>query len=193
MAHACFLYKSIMYVCGGQRSGTFELCGNTKQLSNYTAGIAKGNPYVFGGKFKRAIGCNLFAALNIAKKTWTQWSGTTDTEALPAQYDVPDPRKQHAISTTGGRAVQNGVRIIRGLRAYDDCWSWDIAKRESHRERVSGNFPCPHAEMSVFYYPNVNSTIMFGGHNPALPYYSSSTPRFRHVLTPSFPTYRALG
>lgn len=63
--------------------------------------------------------------------------------------------------------------------------------------------------------PKINSTVMFGGYNPALPYYadpssgmcygfhyfsdtfvldhSSSAPTWKQVLTPSFPTYRAQG
>ncbi|KAJ3000910.1 hypothetical protein NUW54_g6713 [Trametes sanguinea] len=35
--------------------------------------------------------------------------------------------------------------------AYDDCWSWDIKEERWQRERVSGNYPCPRAEMSVCY------------------------------------------
>ena len=59
--------------------------------------------------------------------------------------------------------------------------------------------------------PKINSTIMYGGYSPSLPFYpggdevydyqylsdtslldhSSPTPRWRQILTPSFPTYRA--
>ncbi|KAM5541680.1 hypothetical protein V8D89_004661 [Ganoderma adspersum] len=300
MAHACFIYKSRLYVCGGQRSGTSEVYKDLwcldlarmdgwrelpsyshpflncqmavhdgkaylfrglsavdyfdlererwgrvathflnarggraewpykETLADYGMCVARGTLYVFGGQYTRAIGCNLFAALDVARKTWTLLSGTPDSVPLLPQYDVPGPRKQHAMWAD---AAGERVYVMYGMAdrqaadlyreefgsvdgfVYDDCWSWDTARKEWRRERVAGNVPCPRAEMSTCYNPNINSTIMFGGYNPALPYYESSgtcygfhyfsdtfildhsspAPQWRHVITPSFPTYRAQG
>ncbi|KAI1787955.1 hypothetical protein LXA43DRAFT_975032 [Ganoderma leucocontextum] len=279
MAHACFIYKSRLYVCGGQRSGTHEVYKDLwcldlvrmdgwRELPSYSrpflncqmvvhdgkAYLFRGTSavdyfdlererwgritthflnartlYVFGGSYARAIGCNLFAALDIARRTWTLLSGTPDSVPLPAQYEVPGARKQHAMWADGqgeriyvayGMADRQAADLYREEFAssegftYDDCWSWDVARKEWRRERVAGNVPCPRAEMSLCYNPTINSTVMFGGYNPALPYYeessgacygfhyfsdtfildhSSPAPLWRHVLISSFPTYRAQG
>ena len=127
---------------------------------------ARGTLYVFGGQYTRAIGCNLFAALDIARRTWTLLSGTPDSVPLLPQYDVPGPRKQHAMWADG---AGERVYVMYGMAdrqaadlyqeefgsaegfVYDDCWSWDVAKKQWRRERVAGNMPCPRAEMSTCY------------------------------------------
>lgn len=138
----------------------------TASLLDHVAQVVDGKLYVFGGQSERTIGSNLFAVLDIAKRTWTKLSGTRDSEPLPAQYSVPGARKQLAswVDVKGEK-----IYIMYGLAdrqaaehynaefassdgfAYDDCWSWDIAQKQWRRERVPGNPPCPRAEMSLCY------------------------------------------
>lgn len=139
-------------------------------LLDYISFVVDGKMYVFGGTCKRAVGSNLFAVLDIEKKTWTRLSGTTDSEPLLPQFDVPGVRKQFAGWVDGkgekiyvmyGMADRQAAELksqefasADGF-AYDDCWSWDIAKKVWRRERVAGNFPCPRAEMSFCYVSNL--------------------------------------
>ncbi|KAI0641446.1 hypothetical protein C8Q79DRAFT_1003753 [Trametes meyenii] len=301
MAHACFIYKSRLYVCGGQRSGTFEVYSDVwcldlvkmngwrqlpsykrpflncqmvvhegkaylfrgfsivdyldlererwgsfqtrfensrgkreqwpypESLTDYVAHVVDGKLYVFGGKSQRPVGSNFFAVLDIAKRTWQHLSGTPDGAPLQPQFGEPGVRKDLASWVDGkgekiyimyGMADRQEAAIFESEFAssdgfvYDDCWSWDIDQGKWQQERVTGNFPCPRAEMSVCYNPATKQTIMFGGYNPALPYYVESsqtcfgfnyfsdtfvldhtepTPRWKQVITGSFPTYRAQG
>ncbi|KAI0659951.1 hypothetical protein C8Q70DRAFT_105866 [Cubamyces menziesii] len=301
MAHAAFIYKSRLYVCGGQKSGTIQVYHDmwcldlvkmngwrelpkykerflnsqmavhngkaylfrgfetvdyfdlekerwgsfetrfvdargrrqkwpyTKSLTDYTVHIVNGKLYVFGGKYKRPIGCNFFAVLDIAARTWKHLSGTQDNAPLIPQYDEPGARKNHASWVDGkgekiyliyGMADRQGAQMFQAEFAssegfvYDDCWSWDIKAERWQRERVSGNYPCPRAEMSACYNPVTNQAVMFGGYNPALPFYVEGSqvcfgfnyfsdtfvldyrepaPRWKQVITGSFPTYRAQG
>ncbi|KAI9062026.1 galactose oxidase [Trametes sanguinea] len=301
MAHAAFIYKSRLYVCGGQRSGTVQVyhdmwcldlvkmngwrelpkykepflncqmvvvdkkaylfrgfstvdffdleserwgsmqtrfvdaSGKTekwpysKGLTDYVMHAIDGKIYIFGGRYKRYIGSNLFAVLDVATRTWRHLSGTPDSAPMRPTYDEPGVRKNLAswVDEKGeklyimyGMADRQAAQMFNqecasseGF-AYDDCWSWDIKEERWQRERVSGNYPCPRAEMSVCYNPVTKQTVMFGGYNPALPYFVESsqvcfgfnyfsdtfvldqaapTPRWKQVITPSFPTYRAQG
>ncbi|KAF8804270.1 hypothetical protein BYT27DRAFT_7069042, partial [Phlegmacium glaucopus] len=102
---------------------------------------------------------------------------------------------------------------------YDDFWSWDIESKKWTRERMVGNTPCPRSEAACN--PVLDQTITWGGYNPQLPtdyleqrsklsptYYadtfiyggtpitstgpsSSSSRKWRQVLTKGFPTYRS--
>ncbi|KAI0353841.1 hypothetical protein OH77DRAFT_1406141 [Trametes cingulata] len=302
MAHSCFIYKSRLYVCGGQKSGTFEVYRDiwcldlvrmngwrelpsyrrpflncpmvvyegkaylfrgsstvdyldlerevwgrfqthfvnargkreqwpySEDLTDFVAHAVNGKIYVFGGKYKRPLGCNFFAVLDLATKTWRHLSGTQDDLPLKPQYDEPGVRKnlgswvsekQDKIYIMYGMADRQEAAIFESEFAssdgfvYDDCWSWDIAQGKWQRERVVGNYPCPRAEMSVSYNQTTKQTIMFGGYSPALPYYVEGsqtcfgfnyfsdtfvldhsvpgTPRWKQVITGSFPTYRAQG
>ncbi|CDO71013.1 hypothetical protein BN946_scf184844.g17 [Trametes cinnabarina] len=301
MAHAAFIYKSRLYVCGGQRSGTIQVYHDMwcldlirmngwrelpkykerflncqmvvsggkaylfrgfptvdffdleterwgriqtqfvnargkreewpydESLTDYSMHAVNGKIYVFGGKHKRYIGCNLFAVLDVATKTWRRLSGTPDNVPLKPQYDEPGPRKNLAswvdekgekIYIMYGMADRQAAQMFSQEFAssegfvYNDCWSWDIKEGRWQRERVSGNYPCPRAEMSVCYNPVTKQTVMFGGYNPALPFYVESSQvcfgfnyfsdtfvldhtapmhRWKQVITPSFPTYRAQG
>ncbi len=133
---------------------------------DYDTHIVDGKMYVFGGKCDRDIGSDWFAVLDIEKKTWTRINGAFDAEPLVPTHDWPGPRKNLASWVDG---KQEKIYIIYGMAdrqaaelkgqqfaspngfAYDDCWSWNIAKKEWRRERVAGNFPCPRAEMSLCY------------------------------------------
>lgn len=104
--------------------------------------------------------------------------------------------------------------------AYEDFWSWDIKAKEWRMERLVGNVPCPRSEAACTYNPKMDKTVIFGGYNPTLPtqfgnnffpfsYYADtfmyfpppppstrsifppSSGKWKHVLTPGFPTYRA--
>lgn len=103
-------------------------------------------------------------------------------------------------------------------RSYscEDFWSYDINEGAWRRERVVGNVPSPRSEMALTYNEMLDKVIVFGGYCPVQPssntetgenfnftYFgdtflfdpssaSSSTSRkWRHVLTRGFPTYRA--
>ncbi|KAI0760743.1 hypothetical protein C8Q74DRAFT_1372553 [Fomes fomentarius] len=196
-------------------------------LTDYVACVVHGHMYVFGGSLKRAVGSNFFAVLDIEKKTknlacWVDGEG----EKVYIMYGLPD-RQAAALTDKELGGEGKGVdtdptRVIVG--AWDGHsarrgaskrrpGSPDIAKGKWQRERVAGNFPCPRSELSVCYNKKINSTVLFGGNNPALPYFanietgvvfgynyfadtfildhSSLAPRWRQVITPSFPTYRA--
>ncbi|RPD70909.1 hypothetical protein L226DRAFT_574362 [Lentinus tigrinus ALCF2SS1-7] len=135
--------------------------------------------YVFGGKCKPDVGSDMFAVLDIERKTWRRITGAMDDEQMVPTHEWPGPRKNLASWVDGKQEKICYVFASSDGFVYDDCWSWNIAKKEWRRERVAGNFPCPRAEMSVCYNPKINSTIMFGGYNP--------------IITSSFPTYRAQG
>ncbi|KAI0314163.1 hypothetical protein OF83DRAFT_1064292 [Amylostereum chailletii] len=101
--------------------------------------------------------------------------------------------------------------------ACEDCWTWDIAREKWQRERMSGNPPSPRSEMSSTYNPVLDKVVVFGGYNPSMPttyrqgvvgpfsYYADtfmldvspsnlsadSGPKWKHVLTRGFPSYRA--
>ncbi|KAI0823483.1 hypothetical protein BC628DRAFT_1324930 [Trametes gibbosa] len=262
MAHACFIHESRLYVCGGQRSGTFDVYKDvwrldlvrmngwrelpsykqpflncqmavhdgraylfrgssvvdyldiererwgsiqtrfvnakgerltwpyTRGVTDYVVHIVDGKLYVFGGKYQRPVGCNYFAVLDIATKTWRHLSGIHDSAPLKPNYDEPGVRKNLAswvdesakkIYIMYGMADRQGAAMFESDLGssegfvYDDYWSWDIAKGKWQRERVIGNFPCPRAEMSCCYNPSTKQTIMFGGYSPALPYIVESS------------------
>ncbi|EIW54710.1 uncharacterized protein TRAVEDRAFT_39247 [Trametes versicolor FP-101664 SS1] len=266
MAHACFIYKSRLYVCGGQRSGSMQVYGDiwcldlvgmkgwrqlpsykqpflncqmvvhdgkaylfrgsamvdyldlekerwgriqtnfvnakgkklawpyTDNLTDYVAHVFEGKIYVFGGKYHRPLGCNYFAVLDIATKSWTYLSGIHDSVELTPDYKQPGVRKDLAswvdeerkkIYIMYGMADRHEAAIYESDFAssdgfvYDDCWSWDITEGKWQQERVLGNFPCPRAEVACSYNPTTKQTVMFGGYSPALPFFvESSTTSF---------------
>ncbi|KAH8823436.1 hypothetical protein DL96DRAFT_1713846 [Flagelloscypha sp. PMI_526] len=98
-----------------------------------------------------------------------------------------------------------------------DFWHWDFKKEKWVRERWAGNFPCPRTETSCVYNPKLDQVVMFGGYHPSLntlidppghnftfSFFADTfvfgapdpsnpgvlDPRWRHVITRSFPTPR---
>ncbi|KAI0330748.1 hypothetical protein GY45DRAFT_1353779 [Cubamyces sp. BRFM 1775] len=203
-----------------ERWGSHQKWPYTKSLTDYSVHAVNGKMYVFGGKYKRPIGCNFFVVLDIATRTWRHLSGTQDNAPLKPQYDEPGARSNHASWVDGkgekiylmyGMADQTEFASSEGF-VYDDGWSWDIKAERWQPERISGNNPCPRAEMSTCYNTVTDQAVMFGGYNPALPFYVEGsqvcfgftyfsdtfvldyrepTPRWKQVITGSFPTYRA--
>ncbi|CAL1705913.1 unnamed protein product [Somion occarium] len=101
--------------------------------------------------------------------------------------------------------------------SYGDFWSWDVNQGGWRRERMVGNPPCARSEMAYTF--KLGMAFVFGGYSPSLPadyveegkkfsftYFAdtfiyippsasspsaTSAPKWKHVLTRGFPTYRA--
>lgn len=135
-------------------------------LTDYVAHVVDGKLYIFGGKYQRPIGCNYFAVLDIAARTWRYLSGIHDSVPLRPDYDQPGARKNLAswvdeerkkIYIMYGMVDRQAAAMFKSDFAssegfvHDDCWSWDITEGKWQRERILGNFPCPRAEVSCCY------------------------------------------
>ncbi|KAI0765894.1 hypothetical protein BD413DRAFT_606060 [Trametes elegans] len=184
----------------------------TGNLTDYVTHIVRKKLYVFEGKYKRPIGCDFFAALDLGTKTWRHLSATHDSEPLLPQYDTPRDKIPVMCGMVDRQAAVIFEKEFASTEGFvhADCWSWDIAGARWQRERVAGNVPCPRAEVSVCYNSSIRQTVI-----PALPYYVEAfltcfgfnyfadtfvldqaggcTPRWRQVITGSFPMYRAQG
>ena len=131
-------------------------------VSDYTMQMVDGRMYVFGGSHATAcLGTNLFVVLDLATRKWTHLSGTV----LPTpDYSCPGPRKWPASWVMGDRIYiiygvadrqdaqrKNQPNAARDAFGYSDFWSWSITERKWRREIISGNPPCPRAEMACTY------------------------------------------
>ncbi|KAL6306427.1 hypothetical protein BKA93DRAFT_816487 [Sparassis latifolia] len=181
--------------------------------------------HIVRGRISCMLGINCFMVLDLATKRWEKLSGTTGEPI--ADSTCPGPRKRLAswVDARGekiyfmyGMADRAASQMFhqphpaQASHGYDDLWSWDIQQGKWYRERLVGNTPCPRAELSHAFNPQLNSAFIFGGYSPELPTlfatsgicfgfsyyadtfmldYSSPTPKWKHVLTRGFPTYRA--
>ncbi|KAG5638213.1 hypothetical protein H0H81_001214 [Sphagnurus paluster] len=183
--------------------------------------------YVFGGTHgKTVMGCNLFMVLDLKTLEWRRLSGVVQT-GLVADYSSPGPRRNpsswvsrdkkriYLIFGECDRTAASMNNEPHGAEmgfAYEDFWSWDIAKEEWRLERLVGNVPSPRSEAACTYNEKLDKTFVFGGYNPGLvtvsglrmfpfTYYgdtfmwcpSGTSPagQWKQVLTRGFPTYRA--
>jgi hypothetical protein len=131
-------------------------------LTDYTMQMVDGRMYVFGGSHAKAsLGTNLFVVLDLATRKWTRLSGTV----LPTpDYSCPNPRKWPASWVSGGRIyiiygvadrqaaqMHNQPHAASDAFGYSDFWSWGLTDKRWFREIISGNTPCPRAEMACTY------------------------------------------
>jgi hypothetical protein len=131
-------------------------------LSEYAMQMIDGRMYVFGGSHPQAsLGTNLFVVLDLATRKWTRLSGTV----LPTpDYSCPGPRKWPASWVVGNRIyilygvadrqraqIENQPHAASDAFGYSDFWSWSLMEQKWRREIISGNPPCPRAEMACTY------------------------------------------
>jgi hypothetical protein len=131
-------------------------------LSDYAMQMIDGRMYVFGGSHADAsLGTNLFVVLDLATRKWTHLSGTV----LPTpDYSCPGPRKwpaswiaedrifiMYGVADRQGAQMQNQSEAADEAFGYSDFWSWSLTDRKWRREIISGNPPCPRAEMAIAY------------------------------------------
>jgi hypothetical protein len=168
-------------------------------VSDYTMQMIGGRMYVFGGSHADAsLGTNLFVSLDLETRKWTRLSGT----ALPTpDYSCPGPRKwpaswvvedrlyiMYGVADRQGAQMQNQPNAASDAFGYSDFWSWSLKDQKWRREIISGNPPCPRAEMACTYVcissrtsvdsfaqnfvsknNKLDQTIIFGGYNPTFP------------------------
>ncbi|OSX62307.1 hypothetical protein POSPLADRAFT_1033940 [Postia placenta MAD-698-R-SB12] len=150
------------------------------------------------------VGAIFSRQLDLSTGEWETLSGSSDR--APADYDGPGPR-QHVASWVN--AEKSRIYFMQGIAdllvdspfgtkqacSYDDLWSWDIDERKWRRERLSGNKPCARGEMSCTYVRvPIDQYFSFSYFADTFVLeHNSPKPRWRHVLTRGFPTYRAMG
>ena len=132
-------------------------------LSDYAMQMINGRMYVFGGSHAEAsLGTNLFVVLDLATRKWTRLSGTV----LPTpDYSCPGPRKwpaswvaqdrifiMYGVADRQGAQMQNQPEAADDAFGYSDFWSWSLTDQKWRREIISGNPPCPRAEMECMYH-----------------------------------------
>lgn len=131
-------------------------------LSDYAMQMIDGHMYVFGGSHANArLGTNLFVVLDLATRKWTRLSGTV----LPKpDYSCPGPRKwpaswvaedrifiMYGVADRQNAQIQNQSEAAGEAFLYSDFWSWSLTDRKWRREIISGNPPCPRAEIAATY------------------------------------------
>lgn len=138
-----------------------------RDLTDYSACIAKGKLYLFGGTHVLShIGTNLLLELDLSTYVWRRLSGYATQLELKPDWKLPGPRR-HAVIWADtrvegseriyllfGEADRQGAKMHHEPHAssesfgYGDFWSWDINGKSWRRERLVGNPPCARSEMA---------------------------------------------